>query len=154
VAEVVEEEPGLREATVEIARRMGVRGIISAEFKRDARDGRLRFFELNGRSMVYNGLVRRAGLDLAGMAWREHIGEQPGPPTAPDWRGVWIHLHPDLLRSALEGRRGHMGLAEFVAPYRRPKIEAVWSPRDPMPFAAQWSRSLNDGVQALRRRTR
>ena len=153
VAEVVEDEPGLREATVEIARRMDLRGMVMAEFKRDSRDGRLRFFEVNGRSVVFNALLRRAGVDLAGLAWDEHMGGHVSPRAGTDWRGVWIHLHPDLLHSALEGRRGRMGLAEFVAPYRRPKIEAVWSARDPMPFAAQWSRSLNEGARALRRRS-
>ncbi len=151
VAEIVDELPELREATVEIARRIGLRGMVIAEFKRDSRDGRLRFLEVNGRSVVYNGLLRRAGLDLAGMAWSEQMADGR-PATGPDWRGVWIHLNPDLLRSTLEYRRGGMGLAEFAAPYRQPKVEAVWSARDPLPFAAQWSRSLNEGVHALRRR--
>ena len=146
VAEIADELPDLREATVEIARRMGVRGIVSAEFKRDSRDGRLRFFEINGRSMIYNGLLRRAGLDLNGLAWCDHMGDGRAA-AGPDWRGVWIHLHPDLPRSILESRRGRMGFAEFVAPYRRPKVEAVWSSRDPLPFATQWSRSLNEGVR-------
>jgi predicted ATP-grasp superfamily ATP-dependent carboligase len=151
VAEIVDELPGLREATVEIARRIGLRGMVVAEFKRDSRDGRFRFFEVNGRSVIYNALLRRAGLDLAGLAWRDHMGEARAM-AGPDWRGVWIHLHPDLLHSTLESRRGRMGLAEFMAPYRRPKVEAVWSSRDPLPFAAQWSRTLKEGVQALRRR--
>ena len=75
VAEIVDELPDLREATVEIARRIGLRGIVSAEFKRDSRDGRFRFIEVNGRSIVYNGLLRRAGLDLAGLAWNDHMGD-------------------------------------------------------------------------------
>jgi predicted ATP-grasp superfamily ATP-dependent carboligase len=132
---------------VEIARRMGLRGIVSAEFKRDPRDGRFRFLEINGRSMVYNGLLRRAGLDLAALAWCDHMGKGR-PAVGPDWRGVWIHLHPDLLHSTLENRRGQMGFAEFLAPYRRPKVEAVWSSRDPRPFVAEWSRSLVELFEA------
>jgi predicted ATP-grasp superfamily ATP-dependent carboligase len=149
VAEAVEEHGGMGEATVEIARRMGLTGMVVAEFKRDPRDGRLRLFDVNGRSVVYNGLLRRAGLDLAGLAWGEHMGETPSSPAAPGWRGVWIHLHPDLLRSALECRRKEMGLSEFLGPYRRPKVEAVWSARDPLPFLAQWSLSLAEGVRAV-----
>ena len=56
------------------------------------------------------------------------------------WGGAWIHLHPDLLHSALSRRTGRMSWRDFRAPYRRPWIEAVWSARDPVPFAAQWSR--------------
>jgi predicted ATP-grasp superfamily ATP-dependent carboligase len=147
VAEVIDEDPDMREATVEIARRIGLRGIVVAEFKRDPRDGRLRLFDVNGRSVIYNGLLRRAGLDLAALAWCEHMGERPTSNGSRDWRGVWIHLYPDLLRSALEWRHDHMGLARFLAPYRRPKVEAVWSARDPLPFVTQWSRTLTDGAR-------
>ena len=61
VAEISPNPDGLEEITVELARRIGLRGIASAEFKLDARDGRYRFIELNGRSMVYNGLLRALG---------------------------------------------------------------------------------------------
>ena len=147
VAEVIDEHARMREATVEIARRIGLRGMVIAEFKRDPRDGRLRLFDVNGRSVVYNGLLRRAGLDLAGLAWSDHMGEAPRSNGSRDWRGVWIHLYPDLMRSALEWRRDHMDVAKFLAPYRRSKVEAVWSVRDPLPFVAQWSRTLADGVR-------
>jgi predicted ATP-grasp superfamily ATP-dependent carboligase len=147
VAEVIDEHAGMREATVEIARRIGLRGMVIAEFKRDPRDGRLRLFDVNGRSVVYNGLLRRAGLDLAGLTWRDHMGEAPRANGSRDWRGVWIHLYPDLLRSAVEWRRDRMGLAKFLAPYRRPKVEAVWSVHDPLPFVTQWAQTLTDSVR-------
>jgi D-aspartate ligase len=150
VAEVVEDDPGLREATLEIARRIGLRGILVGEFKRDSRDGRLRFFELNGRAVVYNALLRRAGLDVAGLAWEDHLGSGAVLRPGPTWRGVWIHLRADLTYSVLESRQRRLVAAEFLAPYRRRKIDAVWSPRDPMPFAAEWSRALKLAVSALR----
>jgi predicted ATP-grasp superfamily ATP-dependent carboligase len=138
VAEVVPDPDGVREATVELLRGMGHRGIASAEFKRDARDGRLKFIEVNGRSFVYNGLVRRAGLDLAALAWADYTGERPGPQRPRGWRGSWIHLHPDLLHSIASRRVAPLTLRDFIAPYRGRWIEAVWSARDPLPFAAQW----------------
>lgn len=139
VAEVVPDPPGVREATVELLRGMGHRGIASAEFKRDARDGRLKFIEVNGRSFVYNGLVRRAGLDLAALAWADHAGERLGPARPQGWGGSWIHLHPDLLHSIANRRAAPLSWADFAAPYRGRWIEAVWSLRDPLPFAAQWA---------------
>jgi predicted ATP-grasp superfamily ATP-dependent carboligase len=152
VAEVVEEDPELREATVEIARRFGLRGMVVGEFKRDSRDGRLRFLEINGRSVVYNALLRRAGLDLAGLAWDDHLDSSAALRAGPTWRGVWIHLRADLAYWALEGRQRRLAPAEFLAPYRRRKIDAVWSARDPIPFAAEWWRALELGVSALRHR--
>jgi predicted ATP-grasp superfamily ATP-dependent carboligase len=152
VAEVVGGDPGLQEATLEIARRIGLCGMVIAEFKRDSRDGRLRFFELNGRSVVYNALLRRAGLDLAALAWDDQVARGAVLHAGPVWHGVWIHLHDDLLYSALEGRKRRIGPAEFLAPYGRRMIDAVWSARDPMPFAAEWGRALKQGVSALRHR--
>jgi D-aspartate ligase len=151
VAEIAGEHPALREATIAMLRRMGFRGIAAAEFKLDPRDGRMRFLEVNGRSVIYNGLLRRAGLDGTGLAWSDHIegGVQPFRPEG--WAGVWIHLHADLLQSALGRRHHRIGLAEFLAPYRRPKVWAVWSAADPLPFAAEWGRTAAEGAAALQR---
>jgi D-aspartate ligase len=152
VAEIAPDAPALREATVELLRRIGFRGIAVAEFKLDPRDGRLRFIEVNGRSVVYNALLRRAGLDLAGLAWSDHMdgGSEMGRPNG--WPGVWIHLHPDVLYSTLHTRH-RIGVRDFLAPYARPKIEAVWSAADPVPFLAQWSRTVGEGASALWHRT-
>lgn len=153
VAEIAGSVPSLREATIEILRRIGVRGMAVAEFKLDPRDGSLRFIEVNGRSVVYNGLLRRAGLDLAGLAWSEHVSGRPGRARANGWPGVWINLHADFLYSTLYRRHDRVDLGDFLAPYARPKIEAVWSARDPLPFLAQWSRTAREGASALWRGT-
>lgn len=153
VAEVVADPPGLREATVEMLRRLGHRGIASAEFKLDPRDGRYRFLEINGRSVIYNGLLRRAGLDVAALAWTDQICGRLEPAPTVLWPGVWIHLHADVLHSVLHGRREGLSLAAFVAPYRRPKTYAVWSAADPLPFLVQWSRTAQEAVR-LRRANR
>lgn len=148
VAEVVDEIPELREATEAILRHLGFRGIASAEFKLDPRDGRFRFLEVNGRSVLYNALLRRAGLDVAALAWGEHGADSTERQQPSSWRGVWVNLHADLLYSALKNDEG-LGLAEFLLPYRRSLVEAVWSARDPLPFLAQWGRSARLGAQSI-----
>jgi len=152
VAEIVPDPDGVEEMTVALARRIGLRGIASAEYKRDARDGRLRFLELNGRSVVYNALLRRAGLDLAWLAWSDHVAGRPEHARPSGWPGVWINLHADVLYSALFRNSARPGLAEFLGPYRRPKLEAVWSTRDPRPFVAQWTRTARAGLGAIAKR--
>jgi D-aspartate ligase len=149
VAEIVGDQPTLREATIEILRRIGFRGMAAAEFKRDPRDGRLRFIEINGRSVVYNALLRRAGWDASALAWADYVEGQVQPMRPSGWPGVWIHLHADLLYSALYHRDEGLVFSDFVAPYARPKIFAVWSARDPVPFLTQWSRTAWAGVSAL-----
>ena len=146
VAEVVPDPPGVREATVELVRGMGHRGIASAEFKRDPRDGSFKFIEVNGRSFVYNGLVRRAGLDLTAVAWADYTQQALALPEPQGWRGAWIHLHPDLLHSVASRRAAPLTWADFSAPYRGRWIEPVWSVRDPLPFAAQWAQRPRRGA--------
>jgi predicted ATP-grasp superfamily ATP-dependent carboligase len=149
VAEIVEELPELREATLALLRRIGFRGMAAAEFKRDPRDGRFRFIEVNGRSVLYNALLRRAGLDLTGLAWADVARGEPEFARPNGWRGVWVNLHADLLYSLLD-RHEPVSLPALLAPYRRPLVEAVWSAHDPAPFFAQWSRTLREGARAVR----
>jgi len=149
VAEVVADPGGLREATVELLRRMGHRGFASAEFKRDPRDGRYRFIEVNGRSVIYNGLLRKTGLDLAAVAWSEAMEGLPTRVEPRLWPGTWIHLHADVLYAALWRRRHPLSAREFLAPYRREKAFAVCSASDPAPFLAQWWGTARDGFAAL-----
>lgn len=146
VAEVVPDPANLRAATIALARRIGLRGIAVAEFKRDAADGVFRFIEINGRSVIYNGLLRRAGLDLAALAWSDYVEGAPLRATPTDWPGVWIHLHADVLHALVNGRREGLAFADFAAPYWRPKTYGVWSAADPRPFFAEWSRTARAAV--------
>jgi predicted ATP-grasp superfamily ATP-dependent carboligase len=149
VAEIVDDPGGLAETTVELARRIRLRGIASAEFKVDSRDGRLRFLELNGRSIVYNRLLARAGLDLAWLAWSDYVVGRPEHGHPNGWPGVWINLHADLLYSTVYRDHDRPTLTDFLTPYRRPKLEAVWSASDPLPFLVQWTRTARSGALAL-----
>jgi predicted ATP-grasp superfamily ATP-dependent carboligase len=154
VAELVETDPRLRDAAITMLRRMGHRGIASAEFKRDPRDGRFRFLEVNGRSVIYNRLLRRGGLDVAALAWADQVCGAPFSATPSGWNGVWVNLHADLLYWLLRRGDGVPTLAELCAPYRRPVIDAVWSAADPRPFVTQWLRTARAGASELWTRSR
>lgn len=148
VAEVAADPPpGLPELTVELLRRLGHRGPAVAEFKLDPRDGRPKFIEANGRSVLYNALLRRAGLDQAGIAWAEHVERRREHARPTGWPGVWVNLHADVLYTLLRRREQRLGLREFARPYARPLIEAVWSPSDPQPFLAQWGRTARTAMR-------
>src|SRR5262249_35769713 len=124
VAEVVDEIPLLRDATLAVVREIRFHGIACAEFKRDPRDGTFRFLEMNGRATLYNSVLRKAGLDVARLAWSEHVAGCVEAPALSGWRGVWINLHADLLYTTFARRDERPGIADFVAPYARPMVEA------------------------------
>jgi len=148
-AELVDNPEAVREAALALLGRIGFRGMATVEFKHDPRDGTFRFIELNGRSVLYNGLLRRAGLDRPWLAWADHVLGAPAQGRVNGWRGAWVHLHADLLHSMLGRRNRPVGVREFVAPYVGPRVEAVWSRRDPAPFWAQWSRTAREGAQGM-----
>ncbi|MBN8736661.1 MAG: hypothetical protein J0H27_10365 [Xanthomonadales bacterium] len=50
------------------------RGIFSAEFKRDARDGAFRILEVNTRAWWYVEFATRCGVNVVEMAWRDAQG--------------------------------------------------------------------------------
>jgi predicted ATP-grasp superfamily ATP-dependent carboligase len=149
VAHVVPEIPELRATTLALLRRIGFRGFAAAEFKHDPRDGSFRFLEVNGRSVIYNALLRAAGLDVAALAWADLVEGRVAPWRTTVCGGAWVNAHADLLYGALYRRLDPIGLAEMIAPYGRQRIDAVWSAHDPYPFLAQWARSARDGGRAL-----
>ncbi len=143
VAELTGNIPLLREQSIELLRHIGFRGLAVLEFKKDARDDSFRFFEINGRSVVYNTLLRQANLDVAELICSDYgEGRMKRIETA-EWPGVWIHLHADSLRTLQNFRREQLSISDYLRPYVRRKTFAVWSRHDPKPFYAQWSRSLS-----------
>lgn len=139
--------PDLSEITVELLRRVGHRGPAIAEFKLDPRDGRPKFIEANGRAVLYNALLRRAGLDQTGIAWAEHVEGRRERAKPNGWPGAWVNLHADLLYTLLRRREQRLTPREFAEPYARPLIEAVWSISDPQPFLAQWGRTARTAMR-------
>jgi D-aspartate ligase len=63
------------EAIESLLRGLGFRGIYSAEFKQDARDGVFRLLEVNARPWWYLEFAARSGVDVAWMAYRDALGE-------------------------------------------------------------------------------
>lgn len=137
VAAIAPDEPRLREATVALLRRAGFRGMAFAEFKRDPRDGRFMFIEVNGRAVLFNGLLPPTGLDLVAMTWSDFVLGEPMRPRLTGWTGAWIHLQADLVCAVRYRRVERLGLGALLAPYRGPVRFGDWSASDPKPFFAQ-----------------
>lgn len=129
----------LRESMVALLRPLGFVGVADAEFKRDPQTGAWHFIEVNCRSVLYNSLLRAGGFDIAGLFHDELLTGHPSPVTPVAWPGVWVNLHADLLYSVACRRQDPMSVRRFLAPYRRPVLDAVWSARDPGPALSQWA---------------
>jgi hypothetical protein len=84
------------------------------------------------------------------LAWREHALGETVSAQPNDWRGVWLHLHADLLYTAVQEGGPDWSWGDFLRSYRGPWVDAVWSPGDPMPFLAQWAGTLQKAVRGVR----
>jgi D-aspartate ligase len=142
--------PELREPTIELLRRIGWRGVASAEYKRDPRDGRFKLMEINGRCYLSHALATRCGVNYPLLIWQEHARRQRVSATSNGWRGTWLHLHADLLYTAMQERGSDWNWREFIRGYTGPWIDAVWSAADPVPFLAQCSGTLRKAAREVR----
>jgi predicted ATP-grasp superfamily ATP-dependent carboligase len=142
--------PELREPTIELLRRIGWRGVASAEYKRDPRDGRFRLMEINGRCYLSHMLATRCGVNYPLLTWQEHSRRQRVGATSNGWSGVWLHLHADLLYTMTQERGPDWNWRAFIRSYTGPWIDAVWSAADPGPFVAQWRGTLRKAAQEIR----
>ena len=141
--------PELRERTLALLKRIEWRGLACVEYKLDARDGRYRLMEINGRCPLTNALPTRCGINYPLLAWREHAMREPVSATSNGWAGVWTHMHADLLYTAMEKREPDWSWKEFAGSYAGPWVDAVWSSKDPLPFLAQWAGTLRKAARSV-----
>jgi D-aspartate ligase len=82
---------------------IGYRGVFSAEFKLDERDGLFKLLEVNARPWWYVDFAARCGVDVCGMAYRDALGWEIEPVTS--YRVGRRCVYPRLdLENRLGGR--------------------------------------------------
>ena len=148
VPEVV--EPGRR-----ILEALGFWGFSCTEFKRDARDGRYKLMEVNGRHNVSSRLAVACGLNFPRLTY-EHLatGRLPAAPASPRQGVYWIDEFKDLASSLSGlGREGH-ALRAYLAPYMAPHVMATFAWNDPRPFLKRGAYLAGEGLRRLAGRLR
>ena len=137
--------PEVEDACKRLLRHIGYRGAACAvEFKHDARDGRWKLIDINPRTPMQTALARRAGCDVLEMLWRDKLGRGPVPEAAARVGVRWAYLKHGVLRH--RGFPEHrQGWRRYLALYRPPFVEGLFSVSDPLPF-------LSDLLPMLRRR--
>jgi D-aspartate ligase len=144
--------PELKEPTHALLHHLEWQGLASVCYKQDPRTGRYCLMEVNGRCPQTNALASRAGVDTPYMIYSGALSGKPEGIKPNGWRGVWIHLHADLLYTAFHAREERLDWGEFWRSYRGPKVFAVWSLRDPRPFLAEWGHTARKALRPGERR--
>jgi predicted ATP-grasp superfamily ATP-dependent carboligase len=91
------------------------RGIFSAEFKRDARDGTYRILEVNTRAWTYVEFASRCGVNVCRMAYEDALG-LPVHAASRDYavgEGC-VDLYRDMRTVWAQGRKVHGSLAKVA----------------------------------------
>jgi len=143
--------PDAAEIGLHFFQESGLRGLGNVEFKRDARDGRLKLIECNPRLTAATELVRRSGVDLAEIAYQRALG-RPVEPVSHFRTGRYMWL-PGLDFHAFRAYRaqGTLSTGRWVASIARPQTVTVLSRDDPAPALSVFAQLVRRALRRPRR---
>ena len=110
------------------------KGLAITEFKRDQRDGELKFIEINSRIGLTQRLSVACGVDLAYLYYLSLTGQNPTPVTNQREGVKWVYLVRDFISFLQKRRNGEMTTAKWIKGLSGKKVEALFSWDDPLPF--------------------
>ena len=112
------------------------RGIFSAEFKHDLRDGQFKLLEINTRVWWQFGIAMDSGMNFVAMAYRDALG-QPVDPVDSYRVGVgWVAIGSDKKACWALHRRGELSLGSWLWSWLTSTKELLrWD--DPYPYLGQ-----------------
>jgi D-aspartate ligase len=124
------------------------RGVYSAEFKLDDRDGLFKLLEINIRPWWYISFADMCGVPIALMQYRDALGLQVEPSMQYKVGVSLVYHYYDLHNFIRLRREGKLGLLPWLRSWLRAKA-AVFAWTDPLPSLA-WS--FDQMRQLLRKR--
>jgi D-aspartate ligase len=131
-------------------RSIGLRGIGNVEFKRDVRDGRLKLIECNHRLTLANELVRRAGIDIARLAYDRAAGRET-PPLNGFREGVRLwHFVSDVSALRDYRRAGELTARAWLRSLLHRQHFPLLDLRDPAPTVHELGRKVGVAARRLR----
>ncbi|MGA9175258.1 MAG: carbamoyl-phosphate synthase [Thermoactinomyces sp.] len=122
------------EAGISFLKALQFKGLAHAEFKRDPRDGTLKFIEINARTTFWNSLSEPCGVDLSYLYYLSLTGQQPEPRTEQKEGMKWVYFVRDYLSFRQKRKNGVMTFAEWVKSLSGKKEYALFAWDDPLPF--------------------
>lgn len=115
------------------------RGVFSAEFKYDERDGFFKLLEINARPWWYIEVPARAGIDICRMAYRDALEQDVEPVLTYEAGARFGYPFGDLRAWRELQKTGEASLLSWLGSWRNARVTPfAWS--DPMPalsFARQ-----------------
>ncbi|MFJ8066640.1 ATP-grasp domain-containing protein [Psychrobacillus sp. NPDC096426] len=110
------------------------KGLAITEFKRDQRDGELKFIEINARIGLTQRLSTAVGVNLAYLYYLLLTDQNPSPVTSQKEGVKWVYLVRDFISFVQNRRNGKMTIANWLKGLSGKKVEALFAWNDPLPF--------------------
>jgi predicted ATP-grasp superfamily ATP-dependent carboligase len=127
--------PELLAPTLRLLQSLRFTGIAEVEYKWDRAAGEYKLIEINPRPWDQHRLGQASGADLAYIAYCEHAGERQPPVGGSAVNTKWVADDTFLMTAAELLRRRDPKLRTLFRLARGKRIYAIWSMRDPLPFA-------------------
>lgn len=122
------------EKGVPFLKALGFKGISVAEFKRDPRDGHLKFIEINARTWLWHSLSGRCGVDLSYLYYLLLTKQNPEPKLTQTEGIKWIYLVRHYLSSREKRKKGELTWYHWLKSLKGKKEYALFTWDDPLPF--------------------
>jgi predicted ATP-grasp superfamily ATP-dependent carboligase len=112
-------------------------GLAEVEWKRDPRNGDLKFLEVNTRAWGWHSLSSRVLGNLPRMLYDSLCGQEVKPVT-PRYGARWVKHMTDIPVVFDLWRRGDLTLREYLKSLSGDVTSCEWDWRDPAPFLLQF----------------
>lgn len=110
-------------------------GYCCLEYRKDLRDNKYKFLEINGRYNLSNTLMKACGYDVSWIEYKYYTNAQmPNIPSNFEEKIYWIDIFRDLTYTVPRIFKREMSLIDFLKPYIAKHTFAILSLRDIRPF--------------------
>ncbi|MGA8761947.1 MAG: hypothetical protein WB562_03575 [Candidatus Sulfotelmatobacter sp.] len=128
--------PIVEELSERFLRAIDYYGLVELEYKLDPRDSQYKLLDVNARTWGYHSLGDRAGVDFSYMLYADQVGLpvlfSKGRPGV-----AWVRTITDLPAALMAIMGGETDWKSYFRSLRNCNVEAVFSPRDPLPGLAE-----------------
>jgi len=129
---------------------IGYRGIFSAEFKRDERDGLFKILEINARVWIYVEFAARCGVDVCLMAYRDALGLPPLQPRPYRSGARLVSPEIDIAAAYHAWSHGELSLLGWARSWLGAQ-QPLFNWTDPRPALSEWLALMGRIVRRLLR---
>jgi predicted ATP-grasp superfamily ATP-dependent carboligase len=127
------------------------RGVFSAEFKRDADDGRYKLLEVNTRPWWYVEFAARCGVDVCSMAYRDALEEPVRDVASYRTGATCVYPYMDYFACRELRRTGDLTAGDWIRSWAS-SSQPVFRLSDPWPAVRATAGILSGRIRSGRKR--